>query len=70
MKCTTLECKRVAKSIHNMPKQILEKQLIKCNKCFFEYDPVTRYAERPLPYQTRNAIGSLYAFTYMHERKN
>lgn len=69
MKCTTGECRKIAVEILDMPKDRLEKQLIKCNKCFFEHDPATRYKERPLPYRTRNAVGTLYALTFTRNRR-
>ncbi|WP_456381458.1 hypothetical protein [Hydrogenimonas sp.] len=70
MKCTPAECKKVAKEIYDMPIHELERQLIKCNKCFFDNDPATRYRDWPLPYRTRNAVGAFYALTFTHKRKN
>ena len=69
MKCRPAECKKVAAEIRNMSKQALEKQLVKCNRCFFAMDPATRYNDRALPYQTRNAVGALYALVFIHRRE-
>ena len=68
MKCSVIECRRVARNVYDMSLGEVEKQLIKCNKCFFALDPTSRYRKSSLPYATRNIVGGHYALIYTKEK--
>ncbi|HHE74769.1 MAG TPA: hypothetical protein ENL37_06750 [Desulfobacteraceae bacterium] len=64
MKCSIIECKNLAKKVHTMRLSEIERELTKCNRCFFSLNPSDRYSKKSQAYKTRNEVGAAYALAY------
>ena len=64
MKCSRIACAKTRKEAFILPFERLEKDLSRCNNCFFSMEPERRYNEKEPVYQTRNRLGAAYALAY------
>ena len=66
MKCSMLACKTMARKAAKLTLQELDRELNRCNKCFFSVEAEKRRPGTQV-HKTRSAVGAAYALHYFRE---
>ena len=66
MKCNTLTCKAMAKKASKLSLQELDRELTRCNKCFFSLEHDRRHPGTQV-HKTRSSVGAAYALSYFRK---